>query len=170
MASMKWAWHFCRCTSDNTIFYRSYKKSDWIKFKGYFCYKMITSQNVPSEAQVENFFDRKVMFHSQDIQVFVFLIIPSFTKSTTSWWILVHEAVHFYVYLLNLNSLSHQTWLTDWYKEGQLFFRNLLNNLKGPGTIFPVFSIGPNTIEMSAMKLTSIGPNFVLIVRRILKK
>ena len=27
-----------------------------IKFKGYLCYKMITSQNVPSKAQIKNFF------------------------------------------------------------------------------------------------------------------
>ena len=54
-------------------------------FKSYLCYKMILSQNVPSEAQVKNFlFHRKVMFHSQDIQVFLFLTIPWFTKSVTS--------------------------------------------------------------------------------------
>ena len=36
---------------------------------------MITSENVPSEAQAESFFlfHRKVMFRSQDIQVSVFL-------------------------------------------------------------------------------------------------
>ena len=46
-------------------------------FKGYLCYKTITSQNVSSEAQVKYFlFRRKVMFHSQDIQVFVFLTVP----------------------------------------------------------------------------------------------
>ena len=45
--------------------------------KGYLPYKTITSQNVVFEAQVKNFlFHRKVMFHSQDIQVFVFLAIP----------------------------------------------------------------------------------------------
>ena len=36
-------------------------------------------------------FHRKIMFHSQDIQVFVFLTIPWFTKSVTSQWVLVHE-------------------------------------------------------------------------------
>ena len=41
--------------------------------KGYLRYKTITLQNVLSEAQVKNFlFRRKVMFLSQDIQVFVF--------------------------------------------------------------------------------------------------
>ena len=27
-----------------------------VKFKGYLCYKMLTSQNVPSKAQIKNFF------------------------------------------------------------------------------------------------------------------
>ena len=36
-------------------------------------------------------FHRKIMFCSQDIQVFVFLTIPWFTKSVTSRWVLVHE-------------------------------------------------------------------------------
>ena len=37
-------------------------------------YKTITSQNVSSEAQVKFFFIyRKVMFHSQDIQIFLYL-------------------------------------------------------------------------------------------------
>ena len=41
--------------------------------KGYFHYKMITYQNVSSEAQIKNFFfHRKIMFRSQDIQVFAF--------------------------------------------------------------------------------------------------
>ena len=31
------------------------------------------------------------MFRSPDNQVFVFLTIPWFTKSVTSWWVLVHE-------------------------------------------------------------------------------
>ena len=50
-------------------------------------YKTITSQNVSSEPQVRNFFfGRKVMFRFQDIQVFVFLTIPWFTKSVMSWY------------------------------------------------------------------------------------
>ena len=36
-------------------------------------------------------FCRKNMFRSQDIQVFVFLTIPWFTKLATSRWVLVHE-------------------------------------------------------------------------------
>ena len=36
-------------------------------------------------------FHRKIMFPSQDIQVFVILTIPGFTKSVMSRWVLVHE-------------------------------------------------------------------------------
>ena len=37
-------------------------------FKGYLCYKTITSLNVPFEAQIKNFlFRRNIMFRSQDI-------------------------------------------------------------------------------------------------------
>ena len=46
--------------------------------EGYLRYKMITPQSVSSEAQVKNFFYfvEKIMFYSQDIQIFVFLTIP----------------------------------------------------------------------------------------------
>ena len=61
-------------------------------FKGYLRYKTITSQNVPPIAQIKIFlFRTKIMFCSQDIQVFVFLTLPWFTKSVTSRWVLVHE-------------------------------------------------------------------------------
>ena len=36
-------------------------------------------------------FRRKIMLRSQDIQVFVFLTIPWFTKCMGSRWVLVHE-------------------------------------------------------------------------------
>ena len=168
---MKWAWHFCRCTSDGTIFYGSYKKSDWIKFKGYFCYKLITSQNVPSEAQVKNFFHRKVMFHSQDIQVFVFLIIPSFTKSTTPWWILVHEAVHFLCISFEPQLIKPPN-LANWLIQGRAtIFQESFEQFKNAWNYFSSLQHWTkHIIEMSAIKLTNIGPNFVLIVRRILKK
>ena len=58
-------------------------------------------------------FRRKIMFCSQDIQVFVFLTIPWFTKSVTSRWVLVHEKVHFLICLLNHKSWRHQTWPVD---------------------------------------------------------
>ena len=43
-----------------------------MQFKGYLRYKTITSQNVPSKAQICG----EIMLRSQDIQVFVFLTIP----------------------------------------------------------------------------------------------
>ena len=62
--------------------------------------KMITSQNVPSEARLRIvLFYRKVMFRSRDISVFVFLTIPWFTKSVTSCWLLVHEARCIFEYI-----------------------------------------------------------------------
>ena len=45
--------------------------------RDYLSYKMITSQNVSSEAQVKNFIiSKKSYIGSHDIQVFVFLTIP----------------------------------------------------------------------------------------------
>ena len=58
-------------------------------------------------------FRRNIMFHSQDIQVFVFLNIPWFTKSVSQ------DA--FLNYLWNHNSWSYQTWSVDRYKELQYF-------------------------------------------------
>ena len=59
-------------------------------------------------------FSRKVMFGSQDIQVFVFLTIPWFAKSVTSWQVLVHQTVPIRtIYFLNNNSWSHRTWPID---------------------------------------------------------
>ena len=47
-----------------------------MEIKDYVHYKTIFSQNVLLEAQVKNvFFSGKVVFHSQDIQVDLFLII-----------------------------------------------------------------------------------------------
>ena len=69
--------------------------------KGYLHYKTATSQNVSSEAQVKSFlFRRKIMFRSQDIQVFVFLSIPWFTKSVTSLWVLVYETWSIFAYMV----------------------------------------------------------------------
>ena len=66
-------------------------------------------------------FHRKVLFLSWDIKVFVFLTSPWFTKSVMSWWVLVHETgyIHFWVYLLNQNSLTYETLSFYRYKEGQ---------------------------------------------------
>ena len=66
---------------------------------------------------------RKVMFHSQDIYVFVFSTIPWFTKSVTSWWILVHEAgcIYEYIFWTKTHSVT---------KLGQLIDINKGNNFQ----------------------------------------
>ena len=54
--------------------------------KGYLCYKTITPQICCLRHSLRIFlFRRKVMFRSRDIQVFVFLAIPQFSKSVMSW-------------------------------------------------------------------------------------
>ena len=68
--------------------------------KGYLCYKTIASQNVPPKAQIKHLFiSYKNYVPSQDIQVFVFLTIPWFTKSVTSRWVLVHETRWIFEYI-----------------------------------------------------------------------
>ena len=96
----------------------------WLSLKGYLHYKTITSQNASFQAKVTIFlFRRKIIFGSQDIQGFVFLTIPWFTKYVTSWWVLVHETwcIFDMVYLLNHNSLIHHMWSIDRYKPAQYF-------------------------------------------------
>ena len=66
-------------------------------------------------------FHSKVMFRSWDIQVFLFLTIPWFTKSVTSWWVSVYETGCIFEYLLNHSSLTHQAWSIDRYKQRQYF-------------------------------------------------
>ena len=84
---------------DKGIF-RHYTIVYYIIFKGYISYKTITSENVSSEAQVNNFlFRREVMYRCQDIQVLIFSTIPWFTKSVTAWWILVHETECIFEYI-----------------------------------------------------------------------
>ena len=67
------------------------KDTRTVKLKVTSATKTITSQNLLSVAQVKSsvrrkvmLFRRKVMFRSQDIQVFVFLTIPRSTKFVTS--------------------------------------------------------------------------------------
>ena len=70
--------------------------------------------------QVKNcLFGRNIMFRSQDIQFFLFVTITWFTKSVTSWWVLVHKTRCICEYFLSHNSLSNQTWSIDRYKRGQ---------------------------------------------------
>ena len=105
--------------------------------KGYVRYKTIISQNVSSKAQVKTFlFYKKVRPRSQDIHFFVFLIILWFTKSVTSWWVLVHETRCVFEYIIfepqvikspNLAKLQIQT--------GKIIFKNLLNILEDWGWV-----------------------------------
>ena len=78
----------------------------WVKrditqlIKGYLRYKTIASQMFHFRHRLRIFLFRwKVMFRSQDIQVFVFLTIPKSTKSVMSWWVLVHEARCIFEYI-----------------------------------------------------------------------
>ena len=62
-------------------------------------------------------FDKKIMFRSWDIQVFSILKHPMFYQICDvmmSTW----DMVHFWIYLLNHNSLTDQTWSTDTCKQG----------------------------------------------------
>ena len=92
-----------------------------ILIKGYFRYKMITSENVSSQAQVQNFF-----YFTEKLcpvlKIFKFLYfqppliyqICDFVMNISTW-----GRVHFWIYLFNHNSLSNQTWPIDRYKRGQ---------------------------------------------------
>ena len=71
----------------------------WL-FKGYLSCKTRTFQNVSSEAKVKNFLiHRRVMFRSQDVQVFIFLTIPWFATFFTSSWVLVHEIGYIFEFI-----------------------------------------------------------------------
>ena len=77
------------------------------------------------------FFRRKVMFHSLDIQVCIFNHSMIYQISDLMMSISTWNRVHFWIYLLNQSSLTHQTWLTDRYKQGEYDFWNVLNDLEG---------------------------------------
>ena len=80
-------------------------------------------------------FRRKVIFHSQDIQVLVFLTIPWFTKFVMSWWVFIHETGCIFEYLFwTTTHLSHQTWPIDrsvfaWKKQCVFCSSYVLQNL-----------------------------------------
>ena len=90
--------------------------------KAYLHHKTITSQNVLSEAQVKNFF---ILWKSyapfsrySSFCIFNHLMIYQIcdVMSISIW-----DRVHFWIYFLNHNSISHHTWPTDRYKLGQCF-------------------------------------------------
>ena len=90
-------------------------------FRGNLWYISITSQNESLQALVTNFFISQkgyvpfsrysnfcIFNHSIIYQICVVMM------SIRTW-----DRVHSWIYLLNLNSLSHETWPIDRYKEGQ---------------------------------------------------
>ena len=100
------------------------------RIKDYLRYKTITSQNVPSIAQIKNFF------------VSLKSYVP-FSRSS-SFCTFNHFKIYQTceammsispIYFLNHNSLTHQTWSSDRYKQGQYFFWNLLSNLEDWGWV-----------------------------------
>ena len=82
-------------------------------------------------------FPRKLMFRSRDIQIFIFFTISWFTKSVTSWWVLVHETGCIFQHLLNQNSWTHQTWSIDRYRQSQ-YFPEIFWTIWGTGAKFQV--------------------------------
>ena len=78
-------------------------------------------------------FHRKIMFHSQDIQVFVFLTIPWFTKSVTSRWVLAHEirCIFEYIFRTTNHEVTKLGQLIDMSKYNN--FQCLLNDLEDWG-------------------------------------
>ena len=80
-------------------------------------------------------FRRKVIFRSQDIQLFLFLTIQWFTKSVTSRWMLVYETgcIFEYVFWTTTRQVAKLGQLIDINKEKR--FRNHLNNLEDWGRV-----------------------------------
>ena len=111
--------------------------------KGYLYYKMKSSQNVLSEAQVKNFLI-SLWSYCSFLKIFKFLYLkPSHdlpscdVMMSISTWEKCDVMTSIstwgkFDYLLNVTSLSQQTWSTDTCKHGQ-YFTNLLNNLENWG-------------------------------------
>ena len=95
-----------------------------LNFKGYLRYKTITSQNVPSEAQVKNIFVSYKSFilfsRYSSFCIFnhpVIYQICDIMVSISTW-----DRVDFWICLLNHNSLCHQTSSIDRYNLAQYFY------------------------------------------------
>ena len=89
--------------------------------KVYLCYKTINSWNVPSKVQIKNFFISKKNYvpfsRYSSFCIFnhpIIYQISDITMSISTW-----DKVHFWIYLLNHKSWSHQTWPVDRYQQVQ---------------------------------------------------
>ena len=103
---MLWLWVFWK---------KSFQITGPLYLKGYLCYKMITSQNVSSKAEIKKFFiswKNYVPFPSySSFCIFNHSMIYQISDVTMSIW----------TYLLNHKSWIHKTWLVYRYKQGQQF-------------------------------------------------
>ena len=91
--------------------------------KGYLRHKTITSQNVSYEAQVKNFYILQKSYvpfsRCSSFSIFYHPMIYQICDvmmSSSTW-----DRVHFWMHRLNHNLLTHQTWPTDRYIQGQKF-------------------------------------------------
>ena len=91
----------------------------------YLRYWTITLQNVTSEAQVRNLFifQKSYVPFLRYSSFCIFNHPMIYQICDVMMNISTQDRVHFCIYLLNHNSLSHQTWLTNRYKQGQYFSR-----------------------------------------------
>ena len=102
----------------------TFKKLNWrqqisthIVLKYYLHYKMITFQNVSSEAQVKDVFisEKSYVPFSWYSSFCIFVHSMIYQICDIMMNIGTWDRVHFWIYLLNCNSLSHQTWPIDRY-------------------------------------------------------
>ena len=93
-----------------------------VLFKGYVHYKMIISQNALSEAQVKNFFiSLKSYGPFSRYSSFCIFNNPMIYQICDMMSISTWDTVHFWICLLNCNSLSQQTWPIEDIKKGNGF-------------------------------------------------
>ena len=83
-------------------------------------------------------FRRKVMFLLRYLSFCIFNHPMIYQICVVMVSISTRDRVHFRIYLLNHNSLSYQTWLTDRYAMTRIL-RNLLNNLEDWGKVLSPF-------------------------------
>ena len=107
------------------IFYQNifYDKMDL----GYLRCKIITSQNVSTEAKVKNFFILQKSYapFSRYSSFCIFNHPMIFQICDVMMSISTWDTVHFLIYLLNHNSITYQTWSFDRYKQGQYFSKTV---------------------------------------------